>query len=627
VTEPVRPPVTHRLVGNDTSLLPKLLGAFLVVLTISSALTLVIENGLTRSRLSQQAEDTLLVDRQDAIQGHSNARVVLSTLAKKSAEALAAEDPGVWTRELTAIQDANVEVSFAATIGPDGQSGGAPLPVPDERVLRRATERPPVFAIHALPGSRRTWVEAVVWPIRSDHYLILGSRIDEAWMTRRFASPGGAIYVVVEDGELVASSQRIDIDVPDPRGAAEPETGIIATEGSLAAFEPLDPPVDGWGVQAHHGVVVTEPLADLDASLTRNRVVMIALLIAVAGTLAWAMTRVLTRPLTSLTRTARRIASGDMTARFEVESRDEIGMLAAALERMRTAIGAQVQVIRRQSEELQDAALRIVRAQDDERRRLARDLHDGIQQQLVMLRVKAGMARTLSAHDPERGEQLADEVTQEIDRILDRLRETSQDIFPSILQDRGLSGGLNSLAGRSTVAIATETVPDPLPRFDRLVESNAYFLVAEAVTNAIKHASASRLRVFAQASGGRLLLRVTDDGVGFDPSDVRRRGLDHMRDRAQAVGGSFRVDSRTGQGTTVEAVFPVSVAGALEVEQDGGDPAVEVELLGQAELPEDGVGVLLDRPLGDDELAGDGGVALPGRHRGEHLELPGREPG
>jgi signal transduction histidine kinase len=368
---------------------------------------------------------------------------------------------------------------------------------------------------------------------------------------------------------------------------------------------------DGWSRDAYVGLLLEDPLSPLDSRLARYRSLMAVLLLLVGGVLSLAFATVMTRPLVRLTRTARTIAGGDLDASFAVTRSDEIGQLAEALERMRRALRAQLQVIGQQAEALQLAARRVVGTRDRERQRLAQDLHDGIQQQLVVLRMQVGAARNQLRRDPDAVDDVAAGLADTIDRVLDDLRATSQALYPSILRDRGLGGALHSLAARSEVPIEVVLDPDPLPRLDETTEANAYFLVSEGITNALKHARAASLTVRATLVTGALRLEVIDTGRGFDPTAVDHRGgLQHLRDRVNALAGTLQLVSAPDEGTHITALLPIRpaadegsggdvVASTLEVEEDGGDAPVEVELLGEPELPEDGVGVLLDRPVRD----------------------------
>lgn len=462
-----------------------------------------------------------------------------------------------------------------------------------------------------------------------DLLVVLGYRFDGAYARRLRDIAGGNDVVLAADGEVVATSVP-DAD-PDDLLPTErdDQNHRLVTAGDRtwwARYHQIPPPDDGWGTRAEFGVLVEEPLAALDTQLLQYRLWAGAALLVLLVLLAWLVSRRMTRPLRELTSTASRISRGELDTPFEVSSNDEIGVLASTLERMRRGLRRQLELIRRQAEALQDAAGRIVGAQDEERRRLAGDLHDGVQRQLVMLRLHLGFGRERIRSDPSATEDVLDDLAGEIDRVLSRLRETAQGIYPAILRDRGLQGALFSMASRSDLAVDVRFVPDPMPRLPTEVEANTYFLVSEAVTNAVKHADANRIDILLCAGDDELEVVVRDDGVGFDPTSVvPGRGLGTMEDRARALGGEVTVDGTSG-GTVVRAVLPVvSVGGALEVEEDRRHAPVDVDVLTEPELLEDRVDVLLDRPLRDVERPGHAAVAPPGGHQRQDVEFPGRQ--
>lgn len=196
---------------------------------------------------------------------------------------------------------------------------------------------------------------------------------------------------------------------------------------------------------------------------------------------------------------------------------------------------------------------------DEERRRLARDLHDGVQQQLVVLRMRLQLTRWTLPEDPFRAQEIWSQLEAEVEGIIEHLREVSRGIYPSILADRGLTAALHGLASRVPLRIKLVTDPDPLPRLDPRLESGVYFLVQEAVTNALKHGGAGRLVIDVRAREGRLEVDVSDDGRGFDPSAIGEAGgLRNMRERAAALGGSLLISSAPGAGARIRAAFPLS---------------------------------------------------------------------
>jgi signal transduction histidine kinase len=201
------------------------------------------------------------------------------------------------------------------------------------------------------------------------------------------------------------------------------------------------------------------------------------------------------------------------------------------------------------------AQARIIAAADNERRRIERDLHDGAQQRLVSLSLKLGMARKRLGDDADSTAlQLVEEAQEESRAALEELRDLARGIHPSVLTDRGLSAALQELAGRATTP--TEVAEAPEARLNPAVESAAYFVVAECLTNVGKYARATETTVRVRCEVGRLVVEVVDDGVGgADPA--RGSGLRGLVDRVGALSGSLEVSSPAGAGTRVRAEIPL----------------------------------------------------------------------
>jgi signal transduction histidine kinase len=205
-------------------------------------------------------------------------------------------------------------------------------------------------------------------------------------------------------------------------------------------------------------------------------------------------------------------------------------------------------------EELAASRVRIVAAADQARRRIERDLHDGTQQRLVSLVLNLRAAE--AGVPPERAELRAqlDRVANGLAGALEELRELSRGIHPAILSEGGLGPALKALARRSAVPVELEV--DVRVRLPEPVEVAAYYVVSEALANAAKYADASVAYVEAQARDGALHLSVRDDGVGGATAG-RGSGLIGLADRVEALGGSIRVDSPAGQGTSLQVDLPI----------------------------------------------------------------------
>ena len=209
--------------------------------------------------------------------------------------------------------------------------------------------------------------------------------------------------------------------------------------------------------------------------------------------------------------------------------------------------------LRARVEELRASRSRIVRAADDERRRLERDLHDGAQQRLVSLALNLRLASSKLDSDPAAARDLLEESASELGEATTELRELARGLHPAVLSDRGLRPALEALAGRAPVPV--ELGEPPAERLPAAVESASYFVVAEALTNVARYANASRAEVSVGRSDGQVEVEVRDDGVGGADPDAGS-GLRGLADRVAALDGRLEIVSPHGGGTTVRAVIP-----------------------------------------------------------------------
>jgi signal transduction histidine kinase len=206
-------------------------------------------------------------------------------------------------------------------------------------------------------------------------------------------------------------------------------------------------------------------------------------------------------------------------------------------------------------EQLAASRARIVEAGDEERRRLGRDLHDGAQQELVGAVISLKLAQRRLAQAPDEAHELVAEALEHMESGIRDLRELAAGIHPSVLTDRGLSAALEALASRSPMPVELAQLPPE--RLPAPVETSAYFVVAEALTNAAKHSRCSHVHVSVRVENGSATVEVHDDGVGgADPS--AGSGLRGLADRVSALGGRLEIESPAGRGTTVRARIAMS---------------------------------------------------------------------
>ena len=272
----------------------------------------------------------------------------------------------------------------------------------------------------------------------------------------------------------------------------------------------------------------------------------------------------------------------DADAAFPVEHRGELlGALAVAMppadpidgpkSKLVADLAAQAGLVLRnvrltgelqaRLEDLRAAQKRLVVAQDEARRRLERNIHDGAQQRLVALSVKLRLAQSLAAKDPAETGRMLEQLQAETTETLEDLRDLARGIYPPLLADKGLVAALEAQTRRSIVPV--ELHPDGAGRYPQEVEAAVYFSVLEALQNVSKYANADGARVRLAETARALTFEVEDDGVGFDPADAGYgTGLQGIADRLAALDGTVEVRSAPGAGTTVAGTIPLE---ALEL--------------------------------------------------------------
>jgi len=228
-------------------------------------------------------------------------------------------------------------------------------------------------------------------------------------------------------------------------------------------------------------------------------------------------------------------------------------------------LAAQAGLVLRNSrliEDLRASRQRLVAAQDEERRRLERNLHDGAQQQLVALAVKARLASTFVGREPEKELEMLGDLQGGLGDALETLRDLARGIYPPLLADKGLPSAVEAHSRKASMPVRVET--DGIGRYSQESEAAVYFCVLEALQNASKYAQASDVTVRLWQENGDLLFSVADDGRGFNRETTSLgAGLQNMTDRLAALGGTLDIRSRPGGGTTVSGRIPVQSRRAL----------------------------------------------------------------
>jgi signal transduction histidine kinase len=217
------------------------------------------------------------------------------------------------------------------------------------------------------------------------------------------------------------------------------------------------------------------------------------------------------------------------------------------------------QQLRARLADLQAAQKRLVTAQDGERRRLERNIHDGAQQQLVALQVRQRLVEQLIDRDPAKAKEMVAALQVDTGAALDDLRDLARGIYPPLLADKGLVAALEAQARKSPVPVTVDA--DGVDRLPQDIEAAVYFSVLEGLQNVAKYAQATSASVSFERSDGQLRFRVRDDGRGFDPSETGYgTGLQGIADRLGALEGRVEITSEPGAGATLSGCIPVPAA-------------------------------------------------------------------
>jgi signal transduction histidine kinase len=262
-------------------------------------------------------------------------------------------------------------------------------------------------------------------------------------------------------------------------------------------------------------------------------------------------------------------ALAGMDGVFPVRHQDELlGALAVAMppneplagskEKLIQDLAAQAGLVLRNVlliEELRASRVRLVAAQDEERRRLERNIHDGAQQQLVALSVKMRVLQTVLRRDADQAENLLHQAEQDLGEAVETLRELARGIYPPLLADLGLAEALRAQARKAALPVDVDS--DGIGRYPQNQEAAVYFCCLEALQNVAKYARATRAVVTLSEEDGELRFTVRDDGRGFDTTRAATgTGVQGMADRLEALGGTLQVRSMPGAGTTVIGRLP-----------------------------------------------------------------------
>jgi signal transduction histidine kinase len=379
--------------------------------------------------------------------------------------------------------------------------------------------------------------------------------------------PRGARLASALKAYKPASGESIELHDGAGRVLASSDPARLLLRAGSAADELVASarvPIAGWQVQIRQPRRLALGLLH---ELSRDALIACSLALAIALLFARGAARSVTRPISSLTAAAERIRNGDLSHPVPALGDDEVGLLGEALERMRAGLHEAVATLESRVTE-RTAAVRkllgqVIHAQEDERRRVARELHDETTQSLASLAMRVHTAAAAAPPGPLR-DQLEAASALAV-RTLDGVHRMIADLRPSVLDDLGLESAILWYAEKhlEPLGIAVRCEFANLDgRLPAQVETVVFRVVQEALTNVARHAHASTVLVQGGVAGGRVELEVEDDGCGFDPPSHPARdgsgwGLLGMRERVEMLGGELRLDSTPGQGTHLRIAVPL----------------------------------------------------------------------
>lgn len=335
-----------------------------------------------------------------------------------------------------------------------------------------------------------------------------------------------------------------------------PPSRTISLGGKMALILPA--------INLYTGMIVamvsTTPLG-LDARLavTTGAALLVTSTVSLGLTLMFRNS--LLARLADMRRAIARVDRGDLAVRLPSLAGDELDDVGRSFNGM--VIGLQEREALRELnaglvDELRASRARIVAAAVAERRRVERDLHDGAQQRLVLLRLKLALAQRTLATEGKAADAAIGELLLEVDSALAELRDLAHGIYPVVLENEGLRGALREAVERA--ALPAELASDGTGRYPPELEAAVYFCCLEALQNASKHAGDNaRAKVAIGEHDGTLRFTVADDGRGFESSAAARgAGIQNMADRIGALGGTLSVESAPGSGTTIAGTIPLA---------------------------------------------------------------------
>lgn len=362
-------------------------------------------------------------------------------------------------------------------------------------------------------------------------------------------------FILGPDGEVVAHTFDDTGFPPDLLSVAMSDERHLDLGGEAGVVHNYSNPIlnSAQGV-VFLGLSEARLLRAIDGTTLQLLVttVFVGVIGAVAATL---LTWLLTRPILDLVHTTRRIGQGDLSARATIWAEDEIGSLATSINQMVSELESNRRTIAESRAARTRLLEQLIGAQEDERKRIARDLHDTVGQALSSIMLGASLIERSDADQEQRTRAV--ELRKLSAETLEQVRRMSRELRPSVLDDLGLAAALDRYAAEFRLRypeIVTDLHCDLPQRLPPAVETGLYRVVQEGMTNVARHSGARTLSVLVTRRDATVRVIVEDDGVGFDPAEARRNGqsvgIHGMDERIELLNGSFDIES-SDSGTTV----------------------------------------------------------------------------
>jgi signal transduction histidine kinase len=397
--------------------------------------------------------------------------------------------------------------------------------------------------------------ELTAFTIHPSLYFSDPAALDEALRGAR--EDEDVAYIVVSDPQ----GRRLASHHPELASAAS----LARARGSSLAegrriYEVAHPVTDGDRILARLHIGLSLERLDREIAQMRVAIVVASGIILALGLAAVALaSSLLTRPLRQVAAGARRIAGGDLSQSVPAGRRDEIGQLASSFNEMALKVAERDAALRHSHEQLRLLSRRVLSIQEEERIRIARDVHDELGQALTAMKIDIQQLadREDQAREPLRA------IARSIDEVVELVRRIASDLRPSILDDLGIRAALEQLLRRlrESTGLATELSVPEEPALDVLTSATLYRIASEALANVVRHAGATTVSVSLALRDGSAILEIRDDGRGIPATalgDARALGLIGMRERAEMLGGSAIIEGAPGRGTRIRVALPLA---------------------------------------------------------------------